>query len=223
MVRDVVAPAAREPALESISLDLIFGVPGQTPASWRAHRCERAIELDVDHISTYGLTVEEGTPYAQWQAREPGAFFDDTREAELYRIGNRRAGRRRLRTLRDQQLRASRPPLPAQRELLGQWRVCGARASAPRRISAASAAATFVAGTVYRGALAGGPIPSETERLEGFRRAGEAIMLALRTSQGVRLANFKNRYGVDLLEHYAPVVGRLPRRAFSNGAATFSG
>jgi oxygen-independent coproporphyrinogen-3 oxidase len=34
-------------------------------------------------------------------------------------------------------------------------------------------------------------------------------MLALRTSQGVRLGDFKNRYGVDLLEHYAPVVGRF--------------
>ena len=60
-------------------------------------------------------------------------------------------------------------------------------------------------------ALGGGPIPSESERLEGFRRTGEAIMLALRTSQGVRLGDFKNRYGVDLLEHYAPVVGRFSR------------
>jgi oxygen-independent coproporphyrinogen-3 oxidase len=57
-------------------------------------------------------------------------------------------------------------------------------------------------------ALAGGEIPSESERLDGLRRAGEAVMLALRTTQGVRLGEFKERYGVDVVEHYAPVLAR---------------
>jgi len=53
---------------------------------------------------------------------------------------------------------------------------------------------------------AGGRIPSESEHLEGMKRTGEAIMLALRTAQGVGLATFKERYGIDVLERYAPVV-----------------
>ena len=53
-------------------------------------RLRAAIALEVDHISAYGLTVEEGTPYATWHAREPGAFFDDAREARALRASRSR-------------------------------------------------------------------------------------------------------------------------------------
>src|SRR5438552_16485254 len=71
--------------MRSVSLDLMFGVPGQTPISWR-QSLEDALELNPDHISTYGLTIETGTPYAAWQEREPGAFADQDAEADLYEI-----------------------------------------------------------------------------------------------------------------------------------------
>jgi oxygen-independent coproporphyrinogen III oxidase len=207
MVRDVVA-LGRAARLDSISLDLIFGVPGQTASSWR-RTLDAAIALDVDHISTYGLTVEEGTPYAQWQAREPGAFFDDTREAELYAIAIDA-----LRAAGYEHYEVSNFARPGHRcrhnenyWTNGEYAGLGVSAASYRggvRSVHVRELEAYVAA-----ALSGGPIPSETERLEGFQRAGEAIMLALRTSQGVRLGNFKNRYGVDLLEHYAPVVGRF--------------
>ena len=117
-----VVESARASELQSVSLDLMFAVPGQTPASWQ-HSLRCAIALDVDHISAYGLTVEEGTPYAAWRAREPGAFFDDAREAELYAIAIETLRGRGLRAVRDQQLRAARASLRAQRQLLGERRV----------------------------------------------------------------------------------------------------
>jgi oxygen-independent coproporphyrinogen-3 oxidase len=207
MVRDVVA-LGRAAGLDSISLDLIFGVPGQTAGSWKA-TLDTALALDVDHISTYGLTVEEGTPYAQWQAREPEAFFDDTREAELYAIA--------IETLRDagyEHYEVSNFARPGHRcrhnenyWANGEYAGLGVGAASYRE--GVRAVHVRELDAYVDAALAGGAIPSETERLEGFRRAGEAIMLALRTIQGVRLADFKNRYGVDLLEHYAPVVGRF--------------
>ena len=43
------------------SLDLIFAVPGQTDAEWRTDLA-RALALAPDHVSTYGLTYEKGTP-----------------------------------------------------------------------------------------------------------------------------------------------------------------
>jgi oxygen-independent coproporphyrinogen III oxidase len=207
MVRDVVA-LGRSAGLDSISLDLIFGVPGQTATTWK-QTLNAAIALDVDHISTYGLTVEEGTPYAQWQAREPGAFFDDTREAELYAMAIDA-----LRGAGYEHYEVSNFARPGHRcrhnenyWANGEYAGLGVGAASYRggvRAVHVRELEAYVAA-----ALAGGPIPAESERLEGFRRAGEAIMLALRTSQGVRLGDFKNRYGVDLLEHYAPVVGRF--------------
>src|SRR5581483_287226 len=52
------------------------------------------------------------------------------------------------------------------------------------------------------------PIPAHSERLEGIQKAGEAVMLALRTAQGVPLRIFKERYGFDFIEQYGPVVER---------------
>lgn len=52
--------AAREAGL-AVSLDLIFGAPGQTRDNW-ALDLRRAIDLGPDHLSLYGLTYERGTP-----------------------------------------------------------------------------------------------------------------------------------------------------------------
>src|SRR5439155_410889 len=54
--------AARAAGLENVSLDLIFGVPGETLAEWEQD-LRAAIALDPAHVSAYALTYEEGTPF----------------------------------------------------------------------------------------------------------------------------------------------------------------
>lgn len=51
----------REVGIENISLDLIYGWPGQTVAMLR-HDLEQAVRLHPEHLSCYGLTYEDGTP-----------------------------------------------------------------------------------------------------------------------------------------------------------------
>lgn len=51
---------ARAAGFGSVSIDLIFGTPGETPAMWRS-TLERAVALGTDHVSCYALTVERGT------------------------------------------------------------------------------------------------------------------------------------------------------------------
>jgi oxygen-independent coproporphyrinogen III oxidase len=69
--------------ISSVSLDLIFGVPGETLDSWRED-LRRAIELGPQHVSTYGLTFEQGTSY--WTRRERGELqsLDEELEREMY-------------------------------------------------------------------------------------------------------------------------------------------
>jgi len=57
------------PRIANVSLDLIFGVPGQTFDQWRRD-LDRALELKPKHIATYGLTYEKGTRL--WKQRERG-------------------------------------------------------------------------------------------------------------------------------------------------------
>ena len=55
---------ARAAGFDNINCDLIFGLPGQSPESWR-RSLEGVATWGPDHLSCYGLTVEEGTPLAQ--------------------------------------------------------------------------------------------------------------------------------------------------------------
>jgi len=57
---EVAVERARDAGFSSISLDLIFGSPGESLESWAA-TIETAIGLEPDHVSTYALTVERGT------------------------------------------------------------------------------------------------------------------------------------------------------------------
>ncbi len=75
----------RAAGINNISIDLIFGLPGQTVASWTAS-VEQAIALKPQHISAYGLTYEEGTRL--WRQRERGEVVEVPEEQclEMYRI-----------------------------------------------------------------------------------------------------------------------------------------
>jgi oxygen-independent coproporphyrinogen-3 oxidase len=71
--------------IPQVSLDLIFGVPGQRPQEWLSD-LTRALQLAPDHVSTYGLTYEKGTRL--WKQRQRGQVLplDEDSERELYRL-----------------------------------------------------------------------------------------------------------------------------------------
>lgn len=60
--------ALREGGIRNVSVDLIFALPDHLGRSWRSD-LQSALELEPDHISLYGLTVESHTPLARWEAR----------------------------------------------------------------------------------------------------------------------------------------------------------
>lgn len=68
---------------KSVSLDLIFGVPGETLSSWKED-LQRGMDLGVTHVSTYGLTFERGTQFWSRQQRGELAAVADGLEATLY-------------------------------------------------------------------------------------------------------------------------------------------
>lgn len=199
--------AARAAGIRSVSIDLIFAVPGQTPQSWR-HSLETAVALGVDHISTYGLTIEPDTPYQRWHEREPQAFPGENLEAQLYETAIDLLEARGF-----EHYEISNFARPGHRSAHnenywanGEYAGLGVGAASYRNGVRSVHTRELEA---YVAAAAGGePIPGESERLEGARRAGEAVMLALRTAQGVCLSAFKERYGLDFLDFYAPVVGQ---------------
>lgn len=73
--------AARAAGFDDVSLDLIYGLPQQTPQRWRAD-LEAALALSPEHLSCYGLKVEEGTPLAR--RRGDVCLPDDDTQAAMY-------------------------------------------------------------------------------------------------------------------------------------------
>lgn len=73
--------AARKAKFENISFDLMYGIPGQTLQTV-VNNINTAIHLEPEHISLYGLKVEEGTPF--WFDRHELAFPDEETERSMY-------------------------------------------------------------------------------------------------------------------------------------------
>ena len=72
---------AREVGFDNISLDIIYGLPGQSMQAWQ-NSVETLLALQPDHLSCYGLTVEEGTPFAR--NRKKLTLADDDLQADMY-------------------------------------------------------------------------------------------------------------------------------------------
>lgn len=79
--KDAVA-AARQAKLNNLSLDLIYGLPGQDLARWQ-DTLEQVLALKPDHLSCYGLKVEEGTPLFGRVSRGE-VLPDDDVQADMY-------------------------------------------------------------------------------------------------------------------------------------------
>jgi oxygen-independent coproporphyrinogen-3 oxidase len=74
---------ARQAGFNNISLDLIFGIPGQSLESWK-HTLELVIHLGTEHLSLYALTIEEGTPLGRWVSHGVISSPDDDLAADMY-------------------------------------------------------------------------------------------------------------------------------------------
>ena len=71
----------RKAGFKNLSLDLIYGLPGQTLEGWQ-ETLRHVLELKPEHISCYGLQVEEGTPL--YTCREFMNLPDDDLQADMY-------------------------------------------------------------------------------------------------------------------------------------------
>ncbi len=71
----------RSAGFTNLNLDLIFGLPDQTMARWQ-ESVEAVLALEPEHLSLYGLTLEEGTPL--WQRRDQLTLADGDQQADMY-------------------------------------------------------------------------------------------------------------------------------------------
>ena len=211
--------AARSAGFDNISVDLMYGIEGQTMESWEA-TLAGVLAWGPEHISAYGLRVEEGTPLA---ARTDVVLADDDEQADLYLAACnilQEAGYQHYEISN-----WSRPQRPS-RHNLRYWRLepylgfgpaahsdCfGARYSNVRDLE------SYVTGIEL-----GGAVLDEYEEIPERERGMEYIMLSLRTTDGVDLDNLSRRFSAGGDPASTDRARELFRRLTAEGLALYEG
>ena len=190
----------RKAGFENISIDLIYGIPGQDRAGWEFN-LERALSFGVDHLSAYHLSFEEGTVFDLWRKKgrirpvedeESEVFYSLLREKsakagfEHYEISNfARPGKRS----RHNQVYWSGEPYagygPSAHSYDGSGRSWN-QASMKK----------------YMEFLEQGELPGESEELSLVDRYHDYLLTSLRTSSGADPANMEKCFGRKIRDHF---------------------
>jgi len=215
------ARAAVETALaagfDTVSVDLIFGLPGQTSEAWR-HELATAVALGPGHVSCYQLTIHPRTRFGVAARRGQLSEMPEGEQAVLFHLTHRfladagysayevsNFARRRDHESRHNRKYWDHTPYLG----LGP----SAHSLAIEDASAVPAARRWwneLRTPRWEGRVAAGERPVEAEESLGPKQmATEAVMLGLRTTAGIDLDAFTARYGVDLLAMNAALVERL--------------
>ncbi len=77
----------KKAGFRNISLDFIYGIPGQTLDSWRS-TLNQALEMEVEHLSLYNLIYEEGTPLYSLRKNNQIKPLDEKIELDMYLVAH---------------------------------------------------------------------------------------------------------------------------------------
>ena len=217
---DDIAPSMatlRRNGVTQVNLDLIFGIPGQTMLSWR-QSLQRAIDLAPDHIACYGLTYEPATRLTALRNTSRLTPCDEDLEAEMFL-----ATMDILAAAGYEQYEISnyaRPGCKSRHNLI-YWRnepYIGVGPSAagclprnwhlPQGASRRYKNIADIAGYV-RSMDAHDHAEAESEIVEGTTLILEMILMQLRLTEGLFVADFEVRTGHDLHQVFGDVLLRF--------------
>lgn len=209
------AAAARSAGFANISLDFIYGWPGQTLAGWRAELAQilggRVGGTPPDHLSLYGLIVEPGTPLADAVARGIMRPVDDDAAADMYETAIELLAGAGWTHYEISNWSAS--PALASRHNAVYWRngdYAGLGAGAHGHV-AGTRTMNQPSPRRYIERLRAGESPvTNSETIDARTAMGETMMLGLRLlAEGVATEAFLGRHGTTLDDQFVPVLRRL--------------
>ena len=204
---------ARKAGFTNISLDLMFGLPNQTQTAWQ-QTVRNVIALRPEHVSCYALKVEEGTPL--WSYKDCAGLPDDDTQAQMYLSA---CAILREHGYEHYEISNFCKKGFASRHNMKYW-------SGEEYIGFGPTAASDFAGKRYtivrdlHGYIDGirkkEQILSECETIAQRERAGEYIMLRLRTTSGINEEEYERNYLMPFAS-----IHRLMKKFAEKGLAKF--
>jgi oxygen-independent coproporphyrinogen-3 oxidase len=206
--------ASRAAGFDNVSIDLIFGWPGQTLESWRSDiNSLLQHPASPDHLSLYSLIVEPGTPFADAAARGILQIPDDDAAAGLYEAAMEMLATAGW-THYEVANWARTPDLHSRHNAI-YWQYgdyLGLGAGAHGHVSPHRTMNHLLPETYCEAIERGEGGVSRTEVIGERTQRGETMMLGLRLLQdGVSAGAFQQRHGTSLREAFGGTIDELER------------
>ncbi|MEG0778151.1 MAG: radical SAM family heme chaperone HemW [Oscillospiraceae bacterium] len=174
--------AIRAEGFDNLSLDLIYGLPSQTKSDW-ADTLSKAITLRPQHLSCYGLKIEDGTPICKY--RDSEFLPDDDQQADMYlymtdTLEGYGYAQYEISNFAQKGMES--------RHNLKYWKLDDYMGFGPAAHSCVSGVRYSYVGNLDEyilGVNEGGNIVDEYEKTDKLDRAAEYIMLGMRTVRGI--------------------------------------
>ncbi|MES1165324.1 MAG: radical SAM family heme chaperone HemW [Verrucomicrobiota bacterium] len=204
--------AARAAGIDNLSVDVMFGLPGQSLDDWR-RTVDGVVALRPEHVSAYALTIERGTPFGARARKGELIVPEDEQTAAMQEWG-----RDALAAAGFTQYEVSSHAQPGRRAVHNTlyWTGApylgvGASAASFRpladgsgwRFSNPRSTATYLRACAAGG---GSPAPAQFEQRNRGDLENEAVWLALRTTDGLDRAAHARRFGADPVAPRAAVI-----------------
>jgi len=210
---------ARDAGFDNINIDLMYGIPQQTAASF-LKSLDTAALLGPEHLSVYGLKIEEGTPF--WDARASLPLPDEDTEYEMYMRCVEHLASRGYEQYEISNF--ARPGYRCRHNLkywsCGEYLGLGAAAHSDfggERFAAVRDAQAYIDGMELVGQA--DSIWSERSAIGEAERKSEFVMLGMRLREGISCRDFTAHFGASLDDY----CGRLLQAYVPDGFVTFDG
>ena len=181
----------RKAGFRNVSIDLMYGLPGQTLTMWQ-ETLDNVLKLFPEHISCYGLKVEEGTPLYEY--KDAANLPNDDLQADMYLAAVEYLSSRGYRQYEISNF--CRKGLYSRHNMKywtgGEYLGFGPSASsdfAGKRFTLCRDLQTYI-----QGIRDGGEVIDEIQDIPLRERAGEYLMLRLRTSQGIAADEYERMF-----------------------------
>lgn len=202
---------AKGAGFANVSIDLMYGLPGQSPGSWQEN-LERALSISVPHLSLYQLTVEEGTPLVPLLAGGTMHLPDEDAVAEM---DSNTASLLQGSTLSQYEISNYARDGFQCRHNCNYWQN-------GEYYAVGAGAVSYTEGTRMKNTSSpehyctllecGQPVQIEKECLDPEASFRESVIMGLRMTRGVSLQRLHDQYGMGLEFVYGETVQGLCNR-----------
>lgn len=210
---------ARQAGFANISIDLIWGLPRQKLKSW-LDQLKAIVKLKPEHLSCYGLSIEEGTPFARMENDIDLELPKESEQAKMFIYGAEYL--ESMGYIQYEISNFSRMGFIS-RHNQGYWDGLDYLGMGPSAVSTIGTRRLtnpkFI--DAYDAAVRGGFIGEDYEELSPDVRAQELIMLSLRTARGLKFLDYKELSGRDLLGEKKSIITALHKNGLIKMSAGY--